>query len=160
MPLPETLRRIPHPPVAWLFKPLHVIPWSLRNRPLAQALNHTFREPLSDGDFDCLEDHWLQLSVTDVELDFYLTVIDEKLVLGSPRPCDVTIRGKSSAFLALASRREDPDTLFFQRRLVIEGNTELGLAIKNMLDGIDLDQLPQLVKQLLQTSDRLVSLAS
>ena len=31
-------------------------------------------------------------------------------------------------------RLEDPDTLFFSRRLVIEGDTELGLALKNALD--------------------------
>jgi hypothetical protein len=35
---------------------------------------------------------------------------------------------------ALALRREDPDTLFFTRRLVLEGDTELGLALKNALD--------------------------
>jgi predicted lipid carrier protein YhbT len=27
--------------------------------------------------------------------------------------------------------------LFFQRRLVIEGDTELGLALKNLLDSLD-----------------------
>jgi predicted lipid carrier protein YhbT len=34
-------------------------------------------------------------------------------------------------------REEDPDTLFFARRLTIEGDTELGLVAKNLLDGID-----------------------
>jgi predicted lipid carrier protein YhbT len=37
----------------------------------------------------------------------------------------------------LAARKEDPDTLFFSRRLVMEGDTELGLLIKNTLDAID-----------------------
>ena len=39
----------------------------------------------------------------------------------------------------LALRLEDPDTLFFDRRLRIEGDTDLGLRIKNMLDAVDLD---------------------
>ncbi len=39
----------------------------------------------------------------------------------------------------LALRLEDPDTLFFERRLRIEGDTDLGLRIKNMLDAVDLD---------------------
>jgi predicted lipid carrier protein YhbT len=32
----------------------------------------------------------------------------------------------------IAARKQDPDTLFFQRRLVIEGDTELGLYVKNL----------------------------
>ena len=46
----------------------------------------------------------------------------------------------------IAGRKEDPDSLFFQRRLRIEGDTELGLELKNLLDGLDLDSLPGLVK--------------
>ena len=51
-------------------------------------------------------------------------------------PADVTVRASLADFLALALRREDPDTLFFSRRLVVEGDTELGLAIKNALDAV------------------------
>lgn len=54
--------------------------------------------------------------------------------LGAP---DVTVRASLRDYLALALRREDPDTLFFSRRLVIEGDTELGLAVKNALDAAD-----------------------
>ena len=57
-------------------------------------------------------------------------------------PADVTIRSTASGFLALALRREDPDTLFFTRRLVMTGDTELGLVIKNALDAIDWSRLP------------------
>ncbi|MBP7581431.1 MAG: SCP2 sterol-binding domain-containing protein [Vogesella sp.] len=39
--------------------------------------------------------------------------------------------------LALLRRQEDPDTLFFQRRIDIGGDTELGLWVKNVLDSID-----------------------
>jgi len=58
-------------------------------------------------------------------------------------PTDVTIRSTVSGFLALALRREDPDTLFFTRRLVMTGDTELGLVVKNALDAIDWSRLPQ-----------------
>jgi predicted lipid carrier protein YhbT len=37
----------------------------------------------------------------------------------------------------LAARAEDPDTLFFQRRVSFEGETETGLAIKNALDALE-----------------------
>ena len=49
---------------------------------------------------------------------------------------DVTIRASLADYAALALRREDPDTLFFTRRLVIEGDTALGLELKNALDAL------------------------
>lgn len=58
--------------------------------------------------------------------------------VGSP---DLAFRANLSAFLQVASRQEDPDTLFFNRELSIEGDTELGLIVKNMLDAVDLSQL-------------------
>jgi predicted lipid carrier protein YhbT len=52
-------------------------------------------------------------------------------------PADLTVSASLRDFVALALRVEDPDTLFFARRLRIEGDTELGLTVKNLLDGID-----------------------
>lgn len=49
---------------------------------------------------------------------------------------DVTVRASLRDYVRLALRREDPDTLFFTRRLVLEGDTELGLALKNALDAL------------------------
>ena len=42
-------------------------------------------------------------------------------------------------YMLLASRQEDTDTLFFRRQLRMEGDTELGLYVKNFLDGLDMD---------------------
>lgn len=56
-------------------------------------------------------------------------------------PADVTMSARARDFLALLLREEDPDTLFFSRRLLLEGDTELGLLVKNTLDGIDLPRL-------------------
>jgi len=61
---------------------------------------------------------------------------------GGGAPADLTIRSTVSGFVALALRREDPDTLFFTRRLVMTGDTELGLIVKNLLDAIDWSRLP------------------
>ncbi len=63
-------------------------------------------------------------------------------VFALPEAADVTIRASLSAFLQLISRQEDPDTLFFNRELSIEGDTELGLVTKNMLDAIDWPSVP------------------
>jgi predicted lipid carrier protein YhbT len=51
---------------------------------------------------------------------------------------DLAISAKSRDFIALMAREEDPDTLFFSRRLLMEGETDLGLLVKNTLDGIEL----------------------
>jgi O2-independent ubiquinone biosynthesis accessory factor UbiT len=58
------------------------------------------------------------------------------LLLPSFGRADVTIRAKLEDYVALALRREDPDTLFFTRRIVIEGDTALGVAMKNALDSL------------------------
>ncbi|MDR0528444.1 MAG: SCP2 sterol-binding domain-containing protein [Zoogloeaceae bacterium] len=50
---------------------------------------------------------------------------------------DVRFHGDLHAYLKLILRQEDPDTLFFNRQLTIEGDTELGLAIKNLLDALE-----------------------
>ncbi len=51
---------------------------------------------------------------------------------------DLAIGASARDFMLLAQRREDPDTLFFGRRLLMEGDTELGLLLKNTLDALDL----------------------
>jgi predicted lipid carrier protein YhbT len=55
---------------------------------------------------------------------------------------DFTLRATLADYARLALRREDPDTLFFNRRLAIEGDTELGLVAKNALDAVDWSKLP------------------
>ncbi|HEX7954152.1 MAG TPA: SCP2 sterol-binding domain-containing protein, partial [Burkholderiales bacterium] len=53
----------------------------------------------------------------------------------------VVISAGTRDFLRLARREADPDTLFFDRKLLIEGDTELGLLLKNTLDAIDLQNV-------------------
>lgn len=53
-----------------------------------------------------------------------------------PAP-DLAIRATAEDYWKLITRQEDPDTLFFTRRLRLEGETELGLLVKNTLDGLE-----------------------
>jgi len=50
---------------------------------------------------------------------------------------DLVIRATANDYWKLMTREEDPDTLFFSRRLRLEGETELGLLVKNTLDGLE-----------------------
>ena len=52
-------------------------------------------------------------------------------------------------YVQLALRNADPDTLFFERRLTISGDTDVGLIVKNALDRIE-PPLPQRLLQALQ----------
>jgi predicted lipid carrier protein YhbT len=54
------------------------------------------------------------------------------------RPVDVTFTACAADYLLLATRRVDPDTMFFDRRLLIEGDTDAGLRLKNLLDAVEL----------------------
>lgn len=77
----------------------------------------------------------LRLELKELGTGPQLTLIGPFLLPAFGR-ADVTIRAKLDDYLALALRREDPDTLFFTRRLAIEGDTETGLAVKNALDAL------------------------
>ncbi|MES3022931.1 MAG: SCP2 sterol-binding domain-containing protein [Pseudomonadota bacterium] len=78
---------------------------------------------------------------------------------------DLAIGASARDFVLLAQRREDPDTLFFARRLVMEGDTELGLLVKNTIDAIDLALLdparllPPLPRPLAAALQRMVAAA-
>lgn len=54
---------------------------------------------------------------------------------------DLCISANAHDFVRLARRQEDPDTLFFSRRLSMQGDTELGLVVKNTLDALELPVL-------------------
>ena len=53
----------------------------------------------------------------------------------------LTLSANAHDFLRLAQRLDDPDTLFFNRSLSMEGDTELGLMVKNTLDALTLPVL-------------------
>ncbi len=133
---PLPLLRLPRPPA-----PIRLIraidprvPLTLKRQLIEPLLNRTFAEPLAEGEFDALEGRRISLHVEDIGMVLTLTLEEERFRL-SPEAGEATIRGGWREFLCLATRREDPDALFFQRRLVIKGDTELGLMVKNLLDG-------------------------
>jgi predicted lipid carrier protein YhbT len=122
-------------------------PFALQREVVTRVMEQALKEPLEDGDFAFLGGKWLEVCISDAGLRWYFSYgSDGRLVLRNRAEPDVTIRGKLKEFVLLAAREEDPDTLFFQRRLVIEGDTELGLAVKNLMDGVDHDGLPPLLR--------------
>lgn len=128
--------------------PAALVPFSMQKKLLNELLAVLFKEAIEDGDVDFLEDKWLKIEVTDLKLTWYLSFCADSLVISEQaEQVDVSFSGEVNELILIAGRKEDPDTLFFQRRLSIEGDTELGLEVKNLLDNIDFDNLPPLAQQ-------------
>jgi predicted lipid carrier protein YhbT len=118
------LQRLPGFPPAWVF---------------AQLLNAVLLPGLDADLIEALEERRIRLRITDarVQADLVVRAGWFRVAAGSLAP-DVAIAASMRDFLLLARRIEDPDALFFARRLLIEGDTALGLRVKNALDALDL----------------------
>lgn len=97
---------------------------------VGQALTARLRE--LDGRRVCLY-------VRDLDMQLFFVVVDDRLQRDSARRYDVRIGGALADFANVTLRAEDPDTLFFHRRLSIEGDTDTGLHLKNLLDAFEFD---------------------
>jgi len=86
-----------------------------------------------------LEAKRLAIVITDTGSELCFLIRNGRFARASGKQWDVRIKGTLAEFWLLATRAEDPDTLFFHRRLAIEGETETGLHIKNMLDSLEFD---------------------
>lgn len=156
LPFPSFLPPLPSPVEVvrkisrTLVRGASLVPFAVQRSALSRVMDVALQEPLADGDFEFLKGKWLKVEITDAGLCWYFTCTDQdKLLISEQQQADVCIRGKLKEFLQLTARTEDPDTLFFQRRLQIEGDTELGLEVKNLLDGVDQDGLPTLLRLLM-----------
>ncbi|HZD53868.1 MAG TPA: SCP2 sterol-binding domain-containing protein [Woeseiaceae bacterium] len=127
--------------------PLRLVPFATQQAALEVGLNHGFRSALADGDLDFLEGRSIALEIGDLGWRWPITLDEGRLrVREKENPAHATIRGTAFDFLEMASGSADPDTLFFQRRLTLDGDTELGLELKNFLDGTDSAELPAIVR--------------
>ncbi len=128
------------PPILPLQLLLNALPATVHSRVTAAVGNHLLKGLPTAGRLKDLEGRRLWLTITDTG-----TRLDYRFVNGrlkadaSDADPDIHIRGELRHFLQLARREEDPDTLFFARKLSLEGNTEDGLLLKNFLDALEFD---------------------
>ena len=153
------LMKLPPPAavIQVLALPLRLAPTALQRRVLTPLLNRALQQPLHDGDLDFLNDRVVEICISDLGQRWPLTLRNDRFeLLDAGATADVTISGNAWEYVLLSTRRVDPDTLFFQRRLAIEGDTELGLAVKNTLDAVDEEQLPRPLQLLLRAVGDLI----
>ena len=135
---PEIPRTLPAPLGAVLAR-LPAYPGSLL---LVAALNFALARHLPADVGQRLLHKRMRVQVRDARLAFDFTWTGQRFAPSTPQPqTDLTLSATAHDFLLLAQRQQDPDTLFFSRRLSMQGDTELGLVVKNALDAMELPPL-------------------
>ncbi|WP_226820218.1 ubiquinone anaerobic biosynthesis accessory factor UbiT [Acidithiobacillus ferrooxidans] len=93
------------------------------------------------ADFLQIEGRRIVVEASDLGKSLRLVIRQGRIAPTRAGPVDLRIAGNAKDLCRLALRLEDPDTLFFARRLILEGETSVGLQLKNILDSIELDWL-------------------
>lgn len=127
----SVLGRLPAFPGSWL---------------ATRVLNRALAPHLPADVCQALDHKRLRLRISDAALVFDFSL--ERGVFGALAAggeADLAIAASLHDWWRLARREDDPDTLFFARRLVLEGDTELGLLFKNTLDALDVAALDLLL---------------
>ncbi len=140
--------------------PFSFIPNKISNKVIVSIFNQVFSQSLKEGELDFLQENWVLIEITDINLSFSLGLENNQLTYNQyNQPVDLSISAKSCDFLDMVSKQKDPDTLFFQRKIKMQGSTELGLFVKNFLDAFDVDSnwVSQKTDRILQTTYPLLS---
>ncbi len=128
---------------SWSTFPLKFVPQPLTAVSLGIVLNLFFnRYPELKERLAELNGKVFEFQVEDLEESFFMVVEDGgevRIHTYSDSVPHVTMSGSSSAFLSLLFSVSDPDSLFFTRQLKLSGETDTGLAFKNLLDNVDID---------------------
>jgi predicted lipid carrier protein YhbT len=126
-------------PLSTLFSFLPQYPHSLA---FTKAINLALGETLRSETLQPLHGKHICLRIKDAQIALHFTLNANGVSANrTGKTPDLSISANAYDFLQLALRKEDPDTLFFSRRLLMEGDTELGLLAKNTLDAMELPPL-------------------
>lgn len=84
-----------------------------------------------------LDNRTVTIHISDIPWEMHFLIRDRQVLPGRGDASDVIISGRLQSFIELLGGKEDPDALFFQRHLNMEGDTETGVHVKNLLDSLD-----------------------
>jgi O2-independent ubiquinone biosynthesis accessory factor UbiT len=130
-PFSRLASRLPHPGSAFF----------------ASVLNLALLRDLPEDVYLQLIGRRVEIVVSDWDMRFRFCVTPERFIpLGQGTPIDLSITACARDFALLASGEEDGDTLYFDRRVVVEGDTELALLIKNTLDALAAPKLRTVIR--------------
>ncbi len=119
-----------------------------------KLLNNAFAEQIGEGDFEFLEGRVLQVEIIDANLFIGLSFNHNKIICNhfNNLACtsDATLSIDTLNAINLVQQEVDPDTLFFQRKLKINGDTELAHHVKNTIDTLDPEVIPGFMLKLME----------
>lgn len=116
----EWVRRLPVLPPSWV---------------MARLLDRALWPRLDEGQRAHLRGACIEVEATDLGLRVRLQAGAHGFGPGRG-PARATVRADAAALWALARGEVDADRLFFERRLVLEGDTALALALKSTLEAV------------------------
>ncbi|MDH5629147.1 MAG: SCP2 sterol-binding domain-containing protein [Gammaproteobacteria bacterium] len=144
--------------VRWLLAPSQLasittkLPFIICQKSIELACNKMLEEPVNEGEFDFLNAKVLQIEIIDARLFAGLSFRNNKIICvymdNNKHSSDVTLSIATADAISLMEQKIDPDTLFFHRKLKIQGNTELAHHVKNTIDNLDPDLLPAFLKKI------------
>ena len=103
----------------------------------AAICNHLLPGQGLDTHLASVDQKIIRFEVLDARLCYSVKINKGKLWPVTTNHWDVCIRGQLIDFQALVHGEQDADTLFFQRKLEMQGDVETGLILKNMLDALE-----------------------
>jgi predicted lipid carrier protein YhbT len=122
----------------------------------AAGLNVVLRRDLPDDVYQQLIGRHVEIAVADWGVRFRFAVTASRFIpLGQGAAIDLCITATARDFALLASGEEDADTLYFEQRAVVEGDTELALLIKNTLDALPAKRIRKVLRGLHRCMDRM-----
>ncbi len=117
-----------------------------------KIINRTFSEQISDGDFNFLQNKLLQIEILDAGIYIGLSFNNNRIICthfnNLSIQADATLSIDTPDAISLVKQEIDPDTLFFQRKLKINGDTELAHHVKNTIDTLDPEVIPDILLKL------------
>ncbi|MFO1222645.1 MAG: SCP2 sterol-binding domain-containing protein [Burkholderiaceae bacterium] len=103
----------------------------------ARVLDRLLWPRLDDGARAALAGRTVEVEVIELGVRVRLQLGPHGFVVApSAQPVALTVRATANALWRLVRGEDDADRLFFERALVMEGDTEYGVALKNVLDAI------------------------
>lgn len=134
-------------------KPFGMLPFGAQKTILEAVLKQIFLDVMDEDELHRLMGRVIRIDIKDIALAWHFSLSQSGCIEVSKHfDYDARMGGDLASFITLCAQTEDPDTLFFQRRLSIEGDTEIALEIKNILDRISLKKLPPELRFLIQAS--------
>lgn len=129
------------------------LPFLINQTLIEQVCNKVFLEQINEGEFEFLTNKHLQVEIIDAQLYVILTYQNNRLCCTGfakeSNHSEVTLSISTLDAISLIQQEVDPDTLFFQRKLKIKGDTELAHHIKNTIDTLNPDLLPRFIMKVI-----------